>query len=50
MMLSGYDPRDEQRFLRMGRFEPAEQTCALWWKGFRFNAYFSSVHCIIVIG
>ena len=33
MMLSGYDPRDKQRFLRMGRFEPAEQTCALWWSG-----------------
>jgi len=32
-MLTCYDPRDEQRFLRMGRFDPAEQTCALWWSG-----------------
>lgn len=32
-MLTCYDPRDEQRFLRMGRFDSAEQACALWWSG-----------------
>lgn len=32
-MLNGYDPRDEQLFLRMGRFDPAEAACALWWSG-----------------
>jgi len=32
-MQTCYDPKDEQRFLRMGRFDPAEQTCALWWSG-----------------
>lgn len=33
MMLTCYDPRDERRFLRMGRFASAEQACALWWSG-----------------
>ena len=32
-MLTCYDPKDEQRFLRMGRFDPAEPSCALWWSG-----------------
>lgn len=32
-MLTGYDPRDTRRFLRMGRFDPAEKACALWWSG-----------------
>lgn len=32
-MLTCYNPKDEQRFLRMGRFDPAEPSCALWWSG-----------------
>ena len=36
-MTTRYDPKDPQRFLRMGRFDPAEQTCALWWSGSGFR-------------
>jgi len=36
-MLTCYNPKDEQRFLRMGRFEPSERACALWWSGSGFR-------------
>ena len=37
MMLTGYNPKDERRFLRMGRYDPEEQACALWWSGSGFR-------------
>lgn len=36
-MLTGYNPKDERRFLRMGRYDPEEQACALWWSGSGFR-------------
>ncbi|MBR2796459.1 MAG: hypothetical protein IKE17_01760 [Clostridia bacterium] len=36
-MLTCYNPKNEQHFLRMGRLEPSEQVCALWWSGSGFR-------------
>ena len=36
-MLICYNPKDVKRFLRMGRFAPAEQACSLWWSGSGFR-------------